>query len=68
MSRLLSVASIILLVFGGLALMHPTWAQSSYKVSGYVLDSNGIGLSGAEIIFGVPDIVPGVLTNGSGYT
>lgn len=37
------------------------------EISGYVLDEEGNGLAGASIIFGVPDIVPGVHTNDSGY-
>jgi protocatechuate 3,4-dioxygenase beta subunit len=41
--------------------------QSVFKVSGYVKDSSGNGISGAEIIFCVPDIIPGVFTDSSGY-
>ena len=37
------------------------------KISGYVTDANGKGLAGAEIIFGVPDIVPSVYTDNSGH-
>jgi len=37
------------------------------KISGYVLDPNGKGLARAEIIFGVPKIVPSVYTDHSGY-
>jgi hypothetical protein len=37
------------------------------KISGYVLDSSGRGLSGAEIIFNVPSIVPSVITNAAGF-
>ena len=37
------------------------------KISGYVLDANGNGLAGAEIIFGLPEIVPSVYTDYSGY-
>ncbi len=37
------------------------------KISGYVLDAEGNGLAGAQVIFGVPDIVPSVFTNNSGY-
>jgi hypothetical protein len=42
-------------------------ASSKYKISGFIQDANGNGLSGAEIIFNVPEIVPGTLTNASGY-
>lgn len=37
------------------------------EISGYVLDEEGNGLAGASVIFGVPDIVPAVHTNDSGY-
>ena len=37
-----------------------------YKVSGYILDTNGRGIPGAEIIFNVPDIVPSVYSDSSG--
>ncbi len=37
------------------------------KVSGYVLDQNGCGIAGANVIFNVPSIVPSVWTNQSGY-
>jgi len=37
------------------------------EISGYVLDEEGNGLAGARVIFGVPDIVPSVSTDDSGY-
>ena len=43
-------------------------AQSErFKISGYVLDSNGHGIAKADVIFNVPSIVPGVYTDNSGY-
>ncbi|MCW4025348.1 MAG: hypothetical protein NWF01_10000 [Candidatus Bathyarchaeota archaeon] len=45
----------------------PSSTQSTFIVSGYILDSNGNGLAGADIIFGVPDIVPSVRSDNSGY-
>lgn len=43
-------------------------AQSErFKISGYVLDSNGRGIAKADVIFNVPSIVPGVFTDNSGY-
>ena len=43
-------------------------AQSTkFKISGYILDSNGHGIAGADVIFNVPSIVPGVITSNSGY-
>lgn len=41
--------------------------QPKYKLSGYVTDANGTGLAGVNVIFNVPDIVPSVYTNASGY-
>jgi hypothetical protein len=42
-------------------------SDSPHTVSGYVLDANGCGIEGAEVIFCVPDIIPAVFTNASGY-
>jgi len=43
-------------------------AQSErFKISGYVLDSNGCGIAKADVIYNVPSIVPGVFTDNSGY-
>jgi hypothetical protein len=42
-------------------------SSAKYKISGYIQDANGNGLAGAEIIFNVPDIIPGTSTNASGY-
>ncbi len=43
-------------------------AQSTqYKISGYILDSNGKGVVGAEVIFNVPTIIHSVFTDNSGY-
>ena len=41
--------------------------SSSFEISGYILDSNGNGVASARIIFNVPDIVPGVYSDSSGY-
>jgi hypothetical protein len=38
-----------------------------FKMSGYILDSDGHGIAGANIIFNVPDIVPSVHSDSSGY-
>jgi hypothetical protein len=42
-------------------------AESTYKVSGYILDSNGKGVSNANVVFNVPTIVSSVFSNQSGY-
>jgi len=63
---------LIALVIGGFSLagvMSFALAQSesSFKISGYILDPNGHGLSGAEIIFNLPSIVPSVYSDSSGH-
>lgn len=42
-------------------------SQTKYKISGYVKDSNGAGVSGCNVIFNVPDIVPSVYSGAGGY-
>jgi hypothetical protein len=39
----------------------------SFTISGYILDVNGHGIAGANIIFNVPEIVPSVYSDASGY-
>jgi outer membrane protein assembly factor BamB len=41
--------------------------SAAFKISGYILDANGQGIAGANIIFNVPDIVPSVISDSSGY-
>lgn len=41
--------------------------STSFKISGYILDSNGHGVASAMIIFNVPQIVPAVYSDASGY-
>jgi hypothetical protein len=41
--------------------------QSAFNVSGFILDSNGHGIAGANIIFNVPSIVPSVFSDSSGH-
>jgi hypothetical protein len=38
-----------------------------YKISGYITDSAGKGLSNAEVIFNVPAVVPAVYSDPTGY-
>jgi outer membrane protein assembly factor BamB len=45
----------------------PSGQPTSYKISGYVLDANGHGIEGANIIFNVPEIVPSVYSDASGH-
>jgi len=56
-----------ILVFSGFWQASTASGQSSFSISGYILDSNGRGIAGAMIIFGVPSIVPSVLSDSSGY-
>ena len=44
-----------------------TQPAASYEISGYILDENGNGIEGAHIIFNVPEIVPSVTSDASGY-
>lgn len=44
-----------------------TQPAASYEISGYILDENGNGIEGAHIIFNVPEIVPSVISDPSGY-
>ncbi len=67
MTKIVSVAFLILMMLVGVALVDSTQAQSRAKISGYILDSNGQGISGCNIIFNVPSIVPSVYSNGTGY-
>jgi outer membrane protein assembly factor BamB len=41
--------------------------KPDYKISGYIVDANGHGIEGANIIFNVPSIVPSVWSSSSGY-
>ncbi len=66
MAKSLITLLFILTVFVGMALVNPTNAQSSYKLSGYVLDTNGNPLNGAVITLNNDNISP-VLTNNFGY-
>lgn len=42
-------------------------ALPKYEVSGYILNVNGTGIADAEIIFGLPNIVPSVYTDYLGH-
>jgi len=44
-----------------------TLSEPSFTISGYILDSSGHGIVGAHISFCVPDIVPSVVSDSSGY-
>lgn len=45
----------------------PTQNPMTFKISGHILDSNGKGIASAMIIFNVPNIVPAVYSDYSGY-
>ena len=59
------ISSTLMFVF--LSLPAPASGETKYKVSGYILDSNGHGIAGAEIIFNVPSIVPSDTSDVNGY-
>jgi protocatechuate 3,4-dioxygenase beta subunit len=70
--KLLPVFFLTLLLLTGLSLIYiidSSSAQdsSSCKISGFILDYNGHGVANAMIIFNVPDIVPAVYSEPSGY-
>ena len=44
-----------------------TSSEPSFNISGYILDSNGNGIAGANIIFNVPQFVPSVYSDSSGH-
>jgi hypothetical protein len=70
MKSLLSALLIVMIVSGfSLAgITNFSLAQdTSFKISGYILDSNGHGIAGANIIFNVPQIVPSVYSDSLGY-
>jgi hypothetical protein len=52
---------------GAPAPVSTTPPQGRTEISGYILDNNGNGLANAEIIFGVPDIIPAVFSDSTGH-
>ena len=66
MAKSLTVCILVLLALAGIALLNPINAQSTNKLSGYVLDTNGNGITGALITLNQDTIAP-VLTNNTGY-
>jgi hypothetical protein len=44
-----------------------TSEETSFEISGYILDSNGSGIADAMVTFNVPEKVPAVYSNSSGY-
>jgi hypothetical protein len=69
----LLILALFLLISSMLLSAFPTFlgltaAESAkFKISGYLVDSNGRGIGGANIIFNVPSIVPSVYSDNSGY-
>jgi hypothetical protein len=49
------------------AIPTPTPTPTSFKVSGYIKDSGGHGIAGAQVSFNSPNLVPTVYTDVSGY-
>ena len=67
----ISIFLVSMLVSGfllaGITNLSVAQTSSTFTISGYILDSDGHGVSGANIIFNVPDIVPSVYSDSSGY-
>jgi hypothetical protein len=68
----LQAAFVIAIVVSGFSLagiMRFGLAQESalFTISGYILDSDGHGIAGANIIFNVPQIVPSVYSDSLGH-
>ncbi len=61
------VSTLLLSIALGLSPSSVQGQSERFKISGYVLDSNGLGIAKADVIFNVPSIVPGVYTDNSGY-
>lgn len=63
--------SLLFSLLCGLVFVFPgqfVFAQdATFTISGYVVDSNGNGVKGAQIIFNVPSIIPSVISDSSGY-
>ena len=66
---LAKLSPVFLLTFAMASLIQPSLGQDSTvcTISGYILDANGNGIKGAQIIFNVPDIVRSVLSDHTGY-
>jgi hypothetical protein len=72
MKQTVSVAFLILtitigFVFISLCSLGVADNSARCKVSGHIVDSNGAGIGGAMVIFNVPDTVPAVYSNLTGY-
>jgi outer membrane protein assembly factor BamB len=61
------VSTLLLTIALGLSPSSVQAQSERFKISGHVLDSNGLGIAKADVIFNVPSIVPGVFTDNSGY-
>jgi hypothetical protein len=70
MKKTLTIVTLLVissLFIASMAVLTSVSGETKCKVWGYVLNSEGQGLSGADVIFNVPQIVPGCTTNASGY-
>lgn len=70
--KLLAAVFLTLILVSGFSIINTpdySLAQDSglCKISGFILDSNGYGVGNAMIIFNVPEIVPAVYSESSGY-
>jgi hypothetical protein len=70
MKKTLTIFTLLIVLsflISSIAVFTPVSGETKYKVWGYILNAQGQGLSGADVIFNVPQIVPGCTTNASGY-
>ena len=68
MKELLALALSVSILLGlAIPMLNVTAQGTSYQISGYVKNSNGQGIVGAEIIFGIQTSIPSVRTDSAGY-
>ncbi len=67
MPTFIAVLLLLTSVTAALTLPATSQAETKYAISGYILDEDGNGLANAEIIFGVPDIVPAAFSDANGH-
>jgi hypothetical protein len=62
-----TLLTVLAFIISSIAVFTPVAGEIKYKVYGYIFNAEGQALSGADVIFNVPQIVPGCTTNASGY-
>ena len=68
MKEFLAIALCVSVLLGlAIPVLNVTAQNTSYQISGYVIDSKGQGIMGAEIIFSTQTSIPSVRTDSAGY-